>query len=123
MDANLVRFSYRDSIAMLEAQYTAPLVLPSQLLILSGPTLLLLCGLLFLKLYLSDQPKQDHYVTGLDNDRRTLAEARKHMVSNCAEMMLEGYERTKTGFFRGLAQQRWLRGWGWERRKRQHWRT
>ncbi|KAI4201502.1 MAG: hypothetical protein LQ348_001639 [Seirophora lacunosa] len=88
---------------MIEAQHTASLVLPSQLLVLSGPTLLLLCCLFFLKNYLFDQSKprklQDHYVAGLDNGRRTLAEARKHMVSNCAEMMLEGYERSPTKFF------------------------
>ncbi|KAL9021135.1 MAG: hypothetical protein Q9185_001674 [Variospora sp. 1 TL-2023] len=88
---------------MLETQYTAPLVLPSHLLILSGPTLLLLCCLFFLKNYFFNQsiPRkfQDHYIAGLDNGRRTLAEARKHMVSNCGELLLEGYEKSPTGFF------------------------
>ena len=33
------------------------------------------------------------FVAGLDDGKRTLAQARKHFVSHCADMLIEGYEK------------------------------
>ncbi|KAM7203158.1 putative cytochrome P450 [Naviculisporaceae sp. PSN 640] len=41
----------------------------------------------------------DVYVAGIDGGKRSLAEARKHFVGHCAEIMLEGYAKTNGGFF------------------------
>ncbi|OCL05915.1 putative cytochrome P450 [Glonium stellatum] len=41
----------------------------------------------------------DVYVAGLEDGKRTIAEARKKFVASCAEIMLEGYQRTQGGFF------------------------
>lgn len=33
------------------------------------------------------------FVTGLDDGKRTLEQARKYFVSHCADMLIEGYEK------------------------------
>lgn len=33
------------------------------------------------------------FVAGLDDGKRTLAQARKHFVTHCADMLIEGYEK------------------------------
>lgn len=33
------------------------------------------------------------FVAGLDDGNRTLEQARKHFVSHCADMLIEGYEK------------------------------
>lgn len=99
----ILEFSSGRPVIMLQSLETTSLVLPSHLLALSGPMLLLLCGLLFLKLLISyrHQPRKldGVYIAGLNDGRNSIASARKRMVSQCAEMMLEGYEATKGGFF------------------------
>ena len=35
------------------------------------------------------------HVAGTDNGKRSLAEARRHFVGHCAEMMLEGYAKVR----------------------------
>ncbi|KAK3946255.1 cytochrome P450 [Diplogelasinospora grovesii] len=39
------------------------------------------------------------YVAGTDGGKRSVAEARKHFVHHCGEIMREGYEKTQGGFF------------------------
>lgn len=39
----------------------------------------------------------DVFVAGLDGGKRTIEQARKYFVTNCADMMLEGYQKVCYG--------------------------
>lgn len=39
------------------------------------------------------------YVAGLNGGKRSLKQARQHFISNCADMLIEGYNATKGGFY------------------------
>ena len=54
-------------------------------------------GLLALAVYLLRPKTQsmlpEVYISGLDDGKRSLKQAREHFVTNCSDMMLEGYQK------------------------------
>lgn len=60
-------------------------------------SILLVLGLTFsiLRFVQPSRPRliQDVFTAGLDGGKRSLQQARQHFTFNCAEMLLEGYEK------------------------------